>query len=733
MHTFAEKPTTHQQATSANLKTPSEAFFGQTSQPFFGQSREANFFFPLQRTIGSQAKQRMLQTDSEEPQADLTRPASPSISFDFNRIPVHAPAARAIQTKLAINKPGDEYEQEADQTADKVMRMPEPQLQRTCTCGGEYPERKTHQSNLKEERLQLKPFQPGSVGQTTAPPIVHEVLTSPGQPLDTSTRSFMEQRFGYDFSKVQVHTSERAAASAQAVNAIAYTTGNNVVFNKGQYSPGTNEGQQLIAHELTHVIQQQAARSVKTVGYSIPTLPHIKPSVRSTMILQREVNDPRKLQIVSKEAPRHVRVSEWLVENQGGVPARTELYWVDFEVDTKGVMRASVRTVSADRQYRSSTLRFKNEFRHALDHFENNGVQVSAFEGDWSYMSSDEISENLRVFREGVAEGLIREKAAQVTPTGRVLASEGFEVMHVENVLESQPHLAEEGLRRWRVKAVFRRPSIPSNAPVIPSGGVPSKPLPSVKAEATTAEGGISGEIGGPGRPELGPSGGGTATTTVEETTESIVKHAPTVPKSPIGSPFPGSGMPEPVLEPRPGIGARLKAAPRSFAEGLEGAFSAENIAAAIPEVVLAIADKVAAREAIRGIKTKFAKEGFAKGFAAGVTGWTKEEVHLNLKNRVTSFRVQGLEDPAGLLTREYILKLAESYENYAVDVGYQFSSSKTLNWKKDMTAKAWEVLAKYGYHFGGDPEVYIFEYDFIDKLAYALHPITDRIIEKAI
>ena len=204
-------------------------------------------------------------------------------------------------------------------------------------------------------------------------------------------------------------------------------------------------------------------------------------------------------------------------------------------------------------------------------------------------------------------------------------------------------------------------------------------------------------------------------------------------PQSPIESPFPGSGMPEPVLEPRPSIGARLRAAPGSFAEGLKGAFSAENIAAAIPEVVLAIADKVAAREAIRRIETKFAKEGFAKGVAAGVTGWSKDEVRLNLKNRVTPFRVEGLEDPAGFLTRSYILQLAEAYENYAVDLGYQFSSSKTQDWKNDMTAKGWEVLTKYGYYFKGDPEVYLFEYNFIDKLAFALHPITDRIVEEAI
>src|SRR5207253_648342 len=71
-----------------------------------------------------------------------------------------------------------------------------------------------------------------------------------------STRSFMEPRFGHDFSQVRVHTDERAAESARSVNALAYTAGQDVVFGGGQYEPGTNEGKKLLAHELTHVVQQ---------------------------------------------------------------------------------------------------------------------------------------------------------------------------------------------------------------------------------------------------------------------------------------------------------------------------------------------------------------------------------------------------------------------------------------------------------------------------------------------
>jgi hypothetical protein len=89
-----------------------------------------------------------------------------------------------------------------------------------------------------------------------APPIVGEVLRSPGQPLDRGTREFFEPRFGHDFSGVRVHADALAAESAQAVNALAYTVGRDVVFDSGQYVPGTSQGRQLIAHELTHVVQQ---------------------------------------------------------------------------------------------------------------------------------------------------------------------------------------------------------------------------------------------------------------------------------------------------------------------------------------------------------------------------------------------------------------------------------------------------------------------------------------------
>ncbi|MGE5416094.1 MAG: DUF4157 domain-containing protein [Ignavibacteriales bacterium] len=124
----------------------------------------------------------------------------------------------------------------------------------SCPCGGGCPrcdenDKKVLQTKKTSGHASL------SQGQDV-PPIVQEVLRSPGHPLDFTTRAFMESRFGHDFSQVRVHTDEKAADSAQAVNALAYTAGQKIVFNKGRFLPTAPTGQRLLAHELTHVVQQ---------------------------------------------------------------------------------------------------------------------------------------------------------------------------------------------------------------------------------------------------------------------------------------------------------------------------------------------------------------------------------------------------------------------------------------------------------------------------------------------
>jgi hypothetical protein len=132
-------------------------------------------------------------------------------------------------------------------------------LQRQCDCGNHVMggECDSCHKEKASSRLQRAGNHAESINEV--PPIVHEVLRSSGQPLDASTRAFFEPRFAYDFSQVRVHTDTRAAESARAVSALAYTVGREVVFAAGRYTPHTLGGRTLLAHELTHVMQQGLA------------------------------------------------------------------------------------------------------------------------------------------------------------------------------------------------------------------------------------------------------------------------------------------------------------------------------------------------------------------------------------------------------------------------------------------------------------------------------------------
>ena len=180
--------------------------------------------------------------------------------------PVWFQLATRAQAKLAISEPGDTYEQEADRVAGQVMRMPaaaspslsfrspgSASLQQKCACGGES---EGECAECRINRLALQREATGEDARSDAPSIVEDVLASPGQPLASSVRRTLEPSFGQDFSQVRVHDDSKAAQSASALNALAYTVGSHIVFGDGQYAPGTNEGNRLLAHELTHVVQQ---------------------------------------------------------------------------------------------------------------------------------------------------------------------------------------------------------------------------------------------------------------------------------------------------------------------------------------------------------------------------------------------------------------------------------------------------------------------------------------------
>ena len=198
----------------------------------------------------------------------------PAPGHDSDRVRVEDHLPRSMQAKLSVGQRGDIYEQEADKVADDVVRMPPPvegrrpavptaatlhswapgikQVRRQPTdLDFEIPEE-------EEELVQAKavPGQPPDL----APPLEGDLdaLNGRGQAFPPSLRAFFEPRFGYDLSPVRVHADERAHRMARAVHARAFTLGRHIVFAEGRYAPTTSEGQHLLAHELTHTIQQGA-------------------------------------------------------------------------------------------------------------------------------------------------------------------------------------------------------------------------------------------------------------------------------------------------------------------------------------------------------------------------------------------------------------------------------------------------------------------------------------------
>ena len=236
----------------------------------------------LQRTIGNQAVQRLIKSGT-------------------------------LQAKLKIGQPGEVYEQEADRVADAVMRMPEPGVQRQVE--PEEEEEETLQSKSlanqitplvqiqrqeepeeEEETLQAKPLaeeitplvqkrvEPeeeeeelqvkatlGHLSEVT-PNLEYHIhsLKGGGRHLAESERAYFEPRFGQDFSQVRIHTDAKAAESARTLSAKAFTLGRDIVFGAGQYAPGASEGRRLMAHELTHVVQQKGYISKQQMPILVP-------------------------------------------------------------------------------------------------------------------------------------------------------------------------------------------------------------------------------------------------------------------------------------------------------------------------------------------------------------------------------------------------------------------------------------------------------------------------------
>jgi hypothetical protein len=168
------------------------------------------------------------------------------------------PKCQTKKNGLKISQPGDASEIEADQVADKIMRMSSPVL--TPSASNENHANtvvsKSSSSMDGNKTFSRKALPSNSSSPSQTPAHIDNALSSGGQGLDRKTRNFFEPRLGYDLSGVRIHTNATARQSAQAVDARAYTLGSNIVFAENEYQPDSRSGKQLLAHELAHVVQQ---------------------------------------------------------------------------------------------------------------------------------------------------------------------------------------------------------------------------------------------------------------------------------------------------------------------------------------------------------------------------------------------------------------------------------------------------------------------------------------------
>jgi hypothetical protein len=213
---------------------------------FMGGRKSVRQFAAKQNRLAKTNSARLAKpvtTEKKQAVAEvLPYTAALPLGFDFSGIPVYRNSVPASAPEVRL----------------VAFSSPLPQrLQRKCACGAEtgFAGECTECQSDPHTRIRRRGSRQDQ--SASAPPIVYDVLRSSGQPLDAAARTYLEPRFGCDFSRVRVHADAKAAESARAVNALAYTVGPNIVFGVGRYAPATKDGIRLIAHELTHVRQQR--------------------------------------------------------------------------------------------------------------------------------------------------------------------------------------------------------------------------------------------------------------------------------------------------------------------------------------------------------------------------------------------------------------------------------------------------------------------------------------------
>ena len=237
-----------------------------------------------------------LKRKSNDLRADSINESAPLFGFPIQRKADCAcgggcSCCQSAGSNLAVSHPNDASEIEADRVADRVMRMPENQS---------YP----HHSQVKALSESITPIvQTKSAGNSSITgELSHKISSSRGggRNLDVNTQSFMQSRFGADFSDVKIHTDHEAVGMSRELKAKAFTIGSNIYFNDGQFEPNSASGRHLLAHELAHTIQQRNG-------------------VKSQRLIQRKSIDDFKTELEATSAD-HKKVIEELFKHPKFIP-----------------------------------------------------------------------------------------------------------------------------------------------------------------------------------------------------------------------------------------------------------------------------------------------------------------------------------------------------------------------------------------------------------------------------
>ncbi|MCP4131258.1 MAG: DUF4157 domain-containing protein [bacterium] len=312
---FRQNPGKSSAQTHIHKKQKSQ--FSQKAAHKISLDPTVDYIMQLQRTIGNKAVERLIKTGVIQPDRisqtlrennmNEARQASASLIQAKSAHVWNEINSKKVQTKMTVGSPNDRFEQEADRVAETVVNMSDADVQR--------------ETDTISIQAKFTSSNYSTVDSTVDSGVESGIrgIKGGGQTLDSSTRRYYESRFDHDFSNVRIHTGERANKLSQAINARAFTTGRDIFFANNEYSHATRTGKLLLAHELTHVVQQGKAvqRSQRKAS----------PQLQQSPQIQRKGNGARPQ--IRSTAPRVIRVGDKVTYSLDGVPESTNFkyYW----------------------------------------------------------------------------------------------------------------------------------------------------------------------------------------------------------------------------------------------------------------------------------------------------------------------------------------------------------------------------------------------------------------------